>query len=120
MEAQDDQECKQEFSSFSAAALRAEAEQLVAARHLRFHLEDRQSMPGDELVLIGADRQLLREVPGRAPRKCHHLLTRGGTIEVVFRTASASARVERLDLSIQDGAGLGSQTLPTLSGRLGE
>lgn len=61
MEAQDDQECKQEFSSFSAAALRAEAEQLVAARHLRFHLEDRQSMPGDE-VLIGADRQLLREV----------------------------------------------------------
>jgi two-component system, sensor histidine kinase and response regulator len=105
--------------TISAVGHRAEAEQVIAARRLRFHLEDRQSVPGDE-VLIEADRHLLREVLEELLGNAITYSPGGGAIEVVLRTASPSARAERLDLSLEGGAELGSQTVPTLSGRLNE
>jgi signal transduction histidine kinase len=109
--------------SISSAERRADAGHMNAThqghRTLRFHFEDRQSGPGDDLF-IEADRRLLREVLDQLLENAITYSPEGGTIEVVLRTVSSSGRAERSDLPSPGGDGSGSQRVATLSGRPGE
>lgn len=92
----------------SAAERRVEAEQVLAARRLRFHFEDPASAPG-EGVFIEADRDLLGKVLEQLLENALTYSPEGGTIEVVLRTRSASDRIEPSHLLPQGGDGPGNQ-----------
>lgn len=105
--------------SVSAAERRAEAEQGVAARRLRFHLEDRRSVPGDA-VFIEADRDLLRKVLDQLLENTITYSPEGGTIEVALRTVSSSDGAEPADPPLPDSDGSDSQTVPSRPGGPGK
>ncbi len=105
--------------SVSAAERRAEVEQGVAARRLRFHLEDRRSVPGDA-VFIEADRDLLRRVLDQFLENAITYSPEGGTIEVALRMVSPFDRAERSDSPSSGSDGSGSQTVPSRPGWSGE
>jgi signal transduction histidine kinase len=103
----------------SAAERRAEAEQGVAARRLRFQLEDRRSAPG-EAVFIEADRDLLSKVLDQLLENAINYSPEGGTIEVALRTVSSSDGAQPADPPPEGGDGPSSQAVPSLPGGPGE
>ncbi len=105
--------------SVLAVERRAEAEQEVAARRLRFHLEDRRSVPGDA-IFIEADRDLLRRVLDQFLENAITYSPEGGTIEVSLRTVSPFDRAERSDPPSPGSDGSGSQTVSSRPGWSGE
>ena len=94
----------------SAAERRVEAEQGVAARRLRFHLEDRRSVPGDA-VFIEADRDLLKKVLDQLLENAINYSPEGGTIEVALRTVSSSDGAQPADPPPEGGDGPPIQAL---------
>jgi signal transduction histidine kinase len=109
--------------AISSAERRADAEHMNATRQrhrtLRFHFEDRESGPGDDLF-IEADRSLLKRVLDQLLENAITYSPEGSTIEVSLRLVSPSDRAERSDLPSPGGDGSSSQPVPTLSGRPGE
>jgi signal transduction histidine kinase len=104
----------------SAAGRRVEAEQVLAARRLHFHFEDRGSALG-EGVFLEADRDLLGRVLDQLLDNAITYSPEGCTIEVVLRTRSVSDRIEPSHLLPQGGDGLGNQMVADLqSGLPGE
>ena len=93
----------------SGAEHRADSERVGVAGRLRFHLENRGSMPGDEVFFIEADHHRLRKVLDQLLENAITYSPEGGTIEVSLRTLSPSARAERSGLPPQGGDGLRSQ-----------
>ena len=100
--------------AISVVERQAEAEQMAATRRMRFHLEDGGSMPGAD-VFIEADHHQLRKVLDQLIENAITYSPEGGTVDVILRAVSPAARAERSDLLRQTGAGLESQTIPTLS-----
>jgi len=100
--------------AISAVERRAEAERMAASRRIRLHLEDQGSAPVDG-IFIEADHERLRKVLGQLLENAIAYSPEGGTVDVSLRVVSPTARAERSDLPPQAGAGLGSQTMPTLS-----
>jgi signal transduction histidine kinase len=92
----------------SAAGRRVEAEQVLAARRLRFHFEDRGSASG-EGVFIEADRDLLGKVLDQLLDNALTYSPKGGIIDVSLRTHSASDRIAPSHLLPQRGDGSGNQ-----------
>lgn len=100
--------------AISAAESRsADAEQ--PRRTLRFQLEDRRSVPDDD-VFIEADHHLLRKALGQLLENAVTYSPEGGAIHVVLRTVSPADRAARSDLPPQVSNGRDGLTMPTLSG----
>jgi len=99
----------------SAAERCVEAEQGVAARRLRFHLEDRSSVPGDA-VFIEADRDLLRKVLDQLLENAIAYSPEGSTIEVALRTVSSSDDTQPADPPPEGGDGPAIQAVLSLPG----
>ena len=100
--------------AISTVERRADAEQMVATRRIRLHLKDQGSAPVDG-IFIEADHERLRKVLGQLLENAIAYSPEGGTVDVILRVVSPTARAERSDMLPQAGAGLGSQTMPTLS-----
>jgi signal transduction histidine kinase len=98
--------------TISAVERRAAAEQMVAARSLRFRFVDAGSAPDDE-IFIEADGNLLRQVLEQLLENASTYSPEGGTIDVSLVTLSPSTRVESLELLPQDINGLTSRIPPS-------
>jgi signal transduction histidine kinase len=94
--------------AISALEHPADAERVVTAGRLRFHLENRGSTPGDE-VFIEADHRLLRKVLDQLLENAITYSPEGSTIEVSLRARSPSDRALSSGLPLQGGDGPGSQ-----------
>lgn len=102
--------------AISAADLRsADAEQPHST--LRFQLEDRRSVPDDD-VFIEADHHLLRKALCHLLENAVTYSPDGGAIHVALHTVSPADRAARSDIGPQVSSG--GLTMPTLSGLLGE
>ena len=104
--------------AISAAESRsADAEQPHST--LRFQLEDRRSVPDDD-VFIEADHHILRKALGHLLENAVTYSPDGGAIHVALHTVSPADRTARSDIGPQVSSGRSGLTMPTLSSLPGE